>query len=215
MGSTRFASLAFVVVCVAACSGKIDPGSDLGSSGGGGPNGGSTSGGGSNVGSADPDVTYPGPGGAGAGGSDPSGPSGGVGGVPGGGPGGPGGPGSAPCFTADIGSGCSKEVASSTCSAKGYVVTAIGKTSGGTCTVTCCPATPPPPPPPPPGPTPACTWITLGNGSTCMSWSDVKTKGTALCSSLGAQLVSASAGTNCPGGTTSVQLQCCVLPPKK
>lgn len=98
------------------------------------------------------------------------------------------------------------------CAAQGAVATAIDVDAKGGCVVTCCAPTPPPPPPPPPPPQ-ACTWSAIGDGTTCLSYVDLKTKAEAICASEKAAVTAMYFANDCPNGSTAAKLECCSSAP--
>jgi hypothetical protein len=118
------------------------------------------------------------------------------------------------CFTFDAGALCTnpngKDLALQMCASKGAILTEISTDHSGGCSVTCCS-------PPPPPPQPACTWSAIGDGSSCISYGDLKTKAVAICAAQGAFPQSIYPAGDCANGATIAKLECCAShqgPPK-
>lgn len=181
-----------VCLLLVACSGKIDP-TATGNGPGGAASSGSSSGntangstGSDSANASDGDfVNGSGP----STGTDPGGPSSG-----------------GPCFTIELGKSCSWSTAQQICSPKGYAVVALSSTSAGSCQATCCPGKGPPPPPPPPTP---CTYEQVGDGVTCLSYSEIKTQASNVCDAQKLSVRSVYPANDCPGGATITKVECC------
>jgi hypothetical protein len=117
----------------------------------------------------------------------------------------------AACFAVDLGLSCDDEAKAKTegtqiCSAKGVFLTKLSRSTAdkaATCLATCCP----------PPPLEICSWVALGDGSTCISNADLKTKAAAACSAQRAEPRSLYPSNDCPGGTTIAKLECCASDP--
>ena len=66
---------------------------------------------------------------------------------------------------------------------------------------------------PTPPPTESCTWAAIGDGSSCLSYVDIKTKAVAICESQKAEPRSLYPADDCSGGATIAKLECCVAGP--
>ncbi len=66
----------------------------------------------------------------------------------------------------------------------------------------------------PSSPAVPCRSLTMGDGTTCLDFSTIKTRGAALCAS-NETLTSLQPGTACPGGALTAQIQCCVPSPEQ
>jgi hypothetical protein len=110
------------------------------------------------------------------------------------------------CTTIDAGFACgdpdAKNLIEKLCAAQ-------GATSGGfswdgkQCSATCCAIAPPAPPQ-------SCTWTTIGDGSACVSYVDIKTQAVAICDAQKSEPHTVATADDCAGGATITKLECCV-----
>jgi hypothetical protein len=99
-----------------------------------------------------------------------------------------------------------KDLAWKLCQGKGLELTGLDLDPKGGCTVTCCGPSAPPPPV-------ACTWTAIGDGTTCLSYVDLKTKAVAICAAQKADPRSLYPADDCAGGATIAKLECCETAP--